>query len=461
MTQALYERMWTHDEYRAVAPGEQYVYRFIDWAGPHGSIVDFGCGTGRGAVMIGALTNAKVVGLDFAANALDKTARGLFEFRQHDLREPLQLNVFDYGYCTDVLEHIAPEDVDAVLRNIFVAARRVFLAISTLPDHFGPAIAGEPLHLTVQPHAWWREKLESMGVRIDRQHEAEGVAFFYASLYANGQDYSDVTGLNVNDDRLRENIATNLRSGLKDICPHEVQDTHVYVLAGGPSLADHEEEIIERGKAGAIFVTVNGTYKWLIDRGIRPAVQVMVDARPFNARFVDPIIDTCKYLFSSQAAHEAVAKVPKEQAFLFHSGECDLVKSCFDDFCKEQGIAREWYPIYGGSTVVTRALVCLAMLGFRNVEVFGWDSCLRGDEHHAYDQKENDSAHIVDIDIRGRSFKCHPWMVVQAHEFPKIVRFILGPIPDFNLIVRGDGLIAHMLNTAAELAGKEKQDGCE
>jgi len=100
-------------------------------------------------------------------------------------------------------------------------------------------------------------------------------------------------------------------------------------------------------------------------------------------------------------------------------------------------------------------LVVLAILGFRNIEIFGWDSCLRDGQHHAYEQAENDRDHVVDIAIGGRAFKCHPWMVVQANEVPRLIRHVLGKIEGFNLEVRGDGLIAHMLKYAAEQAGKE------
>jgi len=453
---ALYERMWSHAEYRHSAPGEALAYRFIEKAKPYGRVIDFGCGTGRGAALIHALANVPVLALDFAGNCLDPEVRKLtgIEFRQHDLRQPVG-EVAEFGYCTDVLEHIAPEDVDTVLEHILRAGRRTFFAISTMPDHFGPALAGEPLHLTVQPHAWWKERLEALGARIDWEQDCGESALFYCSVYANGDDYAKVTGLNVTEDRIRENIRANLKLGLQEVCPHEVQQTKVYLLAGGPSLADHEDEIVELGKSGALFITVNGTYKWLIDRGIKPAAQFMVDAREFNARFVDPVIDTCRYLFSSQAAHEAVAKVPKDQAWIYHSGDTEIVKEVFDEHCKETNTHREWYPIYGGSTVVGRSLVVLAMLGFRNIEVFGWDSCLREDKHHAYEQPENDSSHVVEMEVGGKTFRCHPWMVVQANELPKIIRYILGPIDGFNLEVRGDGLIAHMLKHAALMAEKE------
>lgn len=467
---ARYERLWgAVPEYRHEAPGANHVPTFFERARPHrgASVIDFGCGTGRAARDIWTLgEDLRVTMLDFAANCLDPeiarvagSALGQqlgVRFQVADLTLPIDLpTIADFGYCTDVMEHVAPADVDAVLRNVLVSAKRVFFAISTVPDHFGAVLDGAPLHLTVQPHEWWAEKFKAMGARVDWSRDAEDTSLFYVSIYANGDDFSEVTGLNTTDERIKTNITFNLRLGLQEVCPHQAQEQTVCLLAGGPSLADHEAEIIERSRAGELFVTVNGTYKWLLDRGIRPAAQIMLDAREFNARFIDPVVDSCKYLFSSQTAYEAVVKVPKHQAWLFHSGDNEIIKRCFDEHCRETGVNKEWYPIYGGSTVIGRGLVVLAMLGFRNIEIFGWDSCLRDGAHHAYPQAENDNQHIVDISLGGRNFKCQPWMVVQANEVPKLIRHVFGKIEGFNLNVRGDGLVAHMLKYAAEQAGKE------
>jgi SAM-dependent methyltransferase len=458
-----YERVWEDPRYRKTAPGEAHVERFLSLAHPYGEVIDFGCGTGRAAAAIASRAGVRVTALDFAANAPDngEVQAGVpaspapdvpppnVTFRVHDLRNPLS-GVAPFGFCTDVLEHIAPEDVEGVLLNALTAARRVYLAISTVPDHFGPALLGEPLHLTVRPHDWWKGSLESLGARIDYEEDLGSTSVFYTSIYASGADYLDQSHLNVSEAKVEENILANLGLGFSEACPHEAQETEVILLAGGPSLADFEDEIVRRGKGGTPVITVNGTYGWAIERGIAPAAQFMVDARDFNARFVQPILPTCRYVFSSQASHAAARLVPPKQGWLFHSGDAEIVKKCLE----VGGQAREWYPIFGGSTVVGRALVVLAMLGLRNVEVFGWDSCLRGESHHAYPQAENDASPIVDVEIGGRWFKCHPWMVVQAHEMPLIIRHILAKVEGFNLNVRGDGLIAHMLNTAATRAEK-------
>lgn len=451
--QAKYEQLWSeHPQYRIVAPGENLADSFLQIAKPQSyhTVADFGCGTGRGALRIREKTGATVRMFDFSMACLDtKVACSLgegFSFTQHDLTEPFA-EKFDLGYCTDVMEHIPPEDVERVLLNLGVACKRLFLCISTEDDVMG-ALIGAPLHLTVKPALWWHTLLEELGFRVDASQDLGSAVMLYASLYANGEDFCEHSDLNVELERVKDNIRKNLGLGLAEIAPHEAQDTHVCVLAGGPSLADFEDEIVEMGRRGVPMVTMNGTYKWLADRGIKPAAMFMVDARELNERFVHRIYDGCKYIFSSQAAHEAVKKTPAGQTLLYHSSANETLNELF----AEQGPKREWYPVPGGSTVTTRALVALAMLGFRNIEVFGWDSCLRDDKHHAYDQPENDGQAVVEIRVGEKTFKCHPWMVIQAEEAKQLVRHIFGKIPDFNLCVRGDGLIAHILNHAAALA---------
>ena len=160
---ARYEHLWGNvPEYRSEAPGTNHVPVFLERARPHrgARVIDFGCGTGRASRDLWIMGDVKPVMLDFAENCLDPggklaVALGQMEFHVADLTQPIEHSA-DFGYCTDVMEHIAPGDVATVLKNVLIAAKRVFFAISTVPDHFGEATDGHPLHLTVQPHAWWK-----------------------------------------------------------------------------------------------------------------------------------------------------------------------------------------------------------------------------------------------------------------------------------------------------------------
>jgi len=130
---------------------------------------------------------------------------------------------------------------------------------------------------------------------------------------------------------------------------------------------------------------------------------------------------------------------------LWHSGAYlqDLIR----EFDQERGTAREWYPVFGGGTVILRAIPLLMLLGYHRFELFGYDSCLRGDEHHAYAQPENDRTMVIDVSVGGKVFKCHPWMVAQAGDTLRVLKSIGNHV---DLSVRGDGLIAHAIATAAE-----------
>jgi SAM-dependent methyltransferase len=172
-----YQLLWADDRYRVLAPGEDIVQTFLDVAKPEGSVIDFGCGTGRAALKIREVTGAVTL-MDFVDNCRDESVAHL-PFVHHDLTQPVPHGISaPYGYCTDMMEHIPTTDVPKVIDNIMAAAARVFFQISTVPDGFGSSI-GQVLHVTVKPHSWWRERFSEY--RIDWQEEGEISSCFFVS----------------------------------------------------------------------------------------------------------------------------------------------------------------------------------------------------------------------------------------------------------------------------------------
>lgn len=169
-----YRLMWQFDTYREVAPGELVVDAFEAVAKPDGLVIDFGCGTGRAGLELHK-RGYPVLLIDFADNCRDHEALVL-PFLEWDLTRPCPARG-KVGLCTDVMEHIPPEDVDKVLANIFQAVPRAFFQISTIDDVCG-AIMHAPLHLSVHPHSWWREKLRHFG-RIAEEAEHPDASIFY------------------------------------------------------------------------------------------------------------------------------------------------------------------------------------------------------------------------------------------------------------------------------------------
>jgi hypothetical protein len=174
-----YTNIWKLDSYRECSPGEIIAPIFLDVMKVEGNgpVIDFGCGTGRGGLAL-AKAGLDVTLTDFVSGSRDHEALTL-PFLEWDLTKPCPLRA-PYGYCTDVMEHIPPEDVEKVIQNIMQSAGSVFFQISTAPDAFG-AVIGHDLHLSVHPHEWWREKIESFGFKVVWNQQQETASLFHVT----------------------------------------------------------------------------------------------------------------------------------------------------------------------------------------------------------------------------------------------------------------------------------------
>lgn len=445
--QEIYQKMWERPEYRVVAPGESAARLFLSVAAPlpGATVIDLGCGTGRGSVSLAAFGKMDVTAVDFTTNCLDPEAQAMVDakamkFEQADLTKPLELRAA-YGFCTDVLEHIPPEDVDTVITNCLMACQNVFFQIATEDDVMG-ALIGHKLHLTVQPYEWWYKKFEDRGCKIMWSKEMAGCCMFYVSSWTTATDFIEKTALNVENDIVYENVKANISKGFQQVMPHQTNDIEVMLVGGSPSLKDNIEKIKELREQGVKLICMNGAYKYCIEQGLKPSALVVLDARPHNVRFVDPVIDDCKYFIASQCNPALFDKLPKERTYIWHTAAENVT-----DLLKEQ-YGKEWWPVPGGSTVLLRSLALFRMLGFKRFHIFGCDSCLDGEAHHAYEQTENDGQPALAVTVGTKIFYCHPWMLSQAQEFINMIKMMGN---EMELEVYG-GLLRHILETGASYA---------
>lgn len=172
---ATYEQAWAMPQYAEHSPGEVRLPIFLDMIRvPKSrrfslSVLDAGCGAGKGAL---ALIDAGFTRVKLC----DHTEAGLAEAVQHlpfyrlslwdDLRPVVGSFLggrVDYVYCCDVLEHIPPEFTMLVVQRLLDVSRYgLFVSISLVPDAFG-AFVGKPLHQTVTNFEWWRDRFNELG----------------------------------------------------------------------------------------------------------------------------------------------------------------------------------------------------------------------------------------------------------------------------------------------------------
>jgi hypothetical protein len=280
-------------------------------------------------------------------------------------------------------------------------------------------------------------------IRYARQEPNHSIFVIQRSISIREMDKT--MNLMLPEEEMKKHILENIRKGYTECRPHEAQEREVAILAGGPSLATFDRPDLP-------IITVNGAYNWAIEKGYKPSATMIVDPREFNRRFTQPPIPECKYLIGSQCHPSVAGSVPKEQVYLWHSG--DLCGPVIEEYAKETQGEHQFFPVFGGSTVMLRGLSLLVMLGFRKFHIWGFDSCLMDGKHHAYSQPENDTEKVMDILIGGRKFKCHAWQAVQAQEFIETLKHMLPD--DVVMEIHGDGLIAHALKTGAHFYQQER-----
>ena len=465
----LYKKCWNTEAYRRVSPGENLIREFIEAASPSEgqSVIDWGCGTGRMALALHK-HGLDVTLVDFAENCLDDHVRLEIgdRFIEHDLTKPISLKSY-FGVCTDVLEHIPEDQIDEVLDNILENSRHCFFQISCVQDHFGshPDIKGdkerEHLHVTVHDYQWWLRKFIDKGVIVHRSADLIGSCIFYLTGWGDRFNLDNIIGqLNVSEDEVIDNIRYAAKTGIPSMLPHEQQeDMEIMLLAGGPTLNDFENEIAEKRAEGMPMVTVNGSYNWAIERGLRPSLQCVIDSREFNSRFTQQykgLTDQTKYIVSSAAHPSTLERIPRDRSYLWHVTLSDRIREVITELFGEEN--KDWFACPGGCTVTLRALCALRMLGFNKIHVYGLDGCLFPDRpHHAYSQEENDKdvRRAIPITVAAgtkyeKTFLLAPWMISQAQDFRAMVPRALK---DAKLKLYGDGIITYMVETAAQLGG--------
>jgi trans-aconitate methyltransferase len=111
-----YRKVWDDPSYRKVAPGMFEVERAFERMGcaTGETLNDYGCGTGRATKWFQD-HGLEVLGIDHADNACEEDVPVLLDCLW-DMTTMVPRS--DYGFCCDVMEHIPPAQVDAVLDTI-------------------------------------------------------------------------------------------------------------------------------------------------------------------------------------------------------------------------------------------------------------------------------------------------------------------------------------------------------
>jgi SAM-dependent methyltransferase/uncharacterized Rossmann fold enzyme len=434
----VYERLWENTAYRKYAPGEHYVDEALEILRPKmgASFIDFGCGTGRPALEL-RKRGYSVVGIDFAENCLDEGVD--IPFLVADLTKRITLTA-QFGFCTDVLEHVSPENVDDVLLTIADCVKQgVFFSIALDYDEFGPLLIGKPLHLTVRDAKWWREKLGQFWPHLKLTSQSDTLlslaCFHDVKVFRQGARIEALC--NTPDDIILRHVAINSDRDIQWVSGSEAGDIPCLIVGGGPSLKNTLPVIKQSAEMGCPIFALNAASKYLTENGIS-CWQIIIDPREHNIELVDEKANG--HILASQCHPSVFDKCSNLLGFhVAMEGIGDHIKDL-----------RKATLIGGGITSGLTALALAYTLGYRTIHLHGYDSSdADNGDAHAYSQGESRAEKKrIDCMFKGKHYRCSFAMYKQAEEFEKFSRMLADL--DTVIHVHGHGLLPAIAMDIAE-----------
>lgn len=246
---------------------------------------------------------------------------------------------------------------------------------------------------------------------------------------------------NTSDEQLHQNIARNAALPLQWVGMHKAHDGVIVLCGGGPSLADSLAEIKRLNADGATVWAMNGAHKYLRAHGIEPDAQVLADGKSETATLVD---DAAKaFYIASQCDPLTVDRaMAAGRVTLWHLAISEEMDDLFPVSRKKAG----GYALIGGGASVGNSALCLAyVLGFRRMELFGYDSSHKEGASHAYDQPMNQFIPTSEVEWAGKTYVASVAMKAQAEKFQITGQALKREGCAIN--VHGDGLLPAMWNT--------------
>lgn len=247
---------------------------------------------------------------------------------------------------------------------------------------------------------------------------------------------------NVDDERIYANVRHAASLGLPLIKKTEPHSNVAVIVGGGPSLAETLDELRLRYRAGYHIYALNGAAHYLVKNGIVPHGLIMLDARPFNRKFVEGLPRGIHYLIASQCDPSVFEALRGERVTIWHpnlEGKSGVQ------------LTEETVLIGSGTVVGIRSLKVLSAIGYRAFHLFGYDSSYRGDEGHAYEQAENAGEVLEYVTLNGVDYFGAPWMIRQADDFQMVAAELAES--GHSIAVHGDGL----LPAVAKEMGKRRE----
>jgi uncharacterized Rossmann fold enzyme len=271
------------------------------------------------------------------------------------------------------------------------------------------------------------------------------------SLDTLGEGIGRIGGRELSDERVEYALTLGFKSLVH--LRNKYHGQRLIICGGGPSLKDTLPDIRRKLRLSkrTKVMAVNKTHDWLLDKGLRPDFGIMIDPKPWVANYQTPTKGVI-YCLGSKLDSKTLQKFKgHETAYLWHNMEYADEAKYFT--AKHPQTDQIWIPGY--STCGLRAINVAYELGFRAVELHGFDCSHRDTETHAYDKgvPRNDildeTLVLTARDGTTRRYRTDRHMARQLNQFgPMLNSFhegeILGLREPMTITVAGTGALPYV-----------------
>ena len=253
---------------------------------------------------------------------------------------------------------------------------------------------------------------------------------------------------NTPDEELTSNIHYSAALDLPWVGLRTQHEREIVLCGGGPSIADHLNEIRQHQANGATVWAMNAAAQFLRQHGIEADAQVIADAKPETVSLYDP--ESPLHYIASQCDRQMFEQ--KGQQILWHLAISEDMDKWFPKAKRQAG----GYSLIGGGASVGNSAMCIAyVLGYRTLHLYGYDSSHKNDESHAYQQEMNRFIPTVNVEWGGVTYKTSVAMKAQAEKFQFTAQSLKRM--DCTINIYGDGLLPAMWNTdPADMTERDK-----
>ena len=204
----------------------------------------------------------------------------------------------------------------------------------------------------------------------------------------------------------------------------------VAIVGSGPSLKTNWQEL--KNFKGDI-VACNAACQFLLERGITPQYMFCFDADPLVLEFFTPHKDIT-YLMASRCVPKAFELIKGCRIVVWHAAGDERIMEILE--AKQ----RNEPAVAGGSAAVTRAMILVLPMGYKDIHIYGGDSSFAAGDTHI--RQSTTVEKRMAIKCNGRVFEVAPWMTLQIEDLKKLIPLIR--FCKTRLFFHGDGLLQHV-----------------